>query len=128
MDISGAQLNSAAISAYNAQLQTASQQTPQSRPETSPAPAAERQQDREVTLSQEGRELAARQENIEAESQPAPASPTAEAPVAAAPPVQETAAPEPAREPEPPAQTGQLSTTSFSARVAAESYYSVSNF
>lgn len=124
MDLSGAQLNSAAISAYNAQLQTAAQQNQQSRPEIAATPDRQpnRQPDREVTLSREGRDLAAREEADVPPAEPARAAPVASvepAPIAEQPrPVEAAAAP----------QSPSLSSTSYSARIAAESYYSVANF
>ena len=129
MDISGAQLNSAAISAYNAQLQTGTQQNQQSRPAEPPAATPSQPAKAEVTLSREGRERATQPE------QPAP-----QPVVTSAPSVQSSSEAQPAQEERAAAQAreaqvrqqatraDQLSTTSYTARIAAQSYYSVSNF
>jgi len=125
MDISGAQLNAAAISAVNAQLQVASQQTQQAE---TPAPV---QPSTEVTLSRDALESASQNRDSAAAQNP-PDNPPVTEPVSSNQTTPEVVA-EPAREAESRQQANQAAqsqttTSTHTANVAAQSYYSVSNF
>ncbi|MCX7628574.1 MAG: hypothetical protein N2Z69_09245 [Methylophilaceae bacterium] len=129
MDISGAQLNSAVISAYNnAQLQVAMQQNRQAAPPV-PQPRATAT---EVSLSRDGREQAARGDQATARDvQAAPARP-AEASMSDT--TRQSVVSRsaegrsvPPREASPPPVQVQPQGASYTARVASQSYFSVSN-
>jgi len=135
MDISGAQLTSAAISAFNAQLQVASQQTQQA---ATPAPA---QPSTEVTLSRDSLESASHNGGV-ASAQNPPNNPAVTAPGSSNQTTPEarssqdgtteggavsTREVESRRQANQAAQS-QTTTSTYTASVAAQSYYSVSNF
>jgi hypothetical protein len=128
MDISGAQLNSAAISAYNSQLQASSQQNRQT--ETLP-PAQPSNQ--EVSLSSEARNRATQ----DALTTPAPVAtpperqvaPTSEAQSGENKPAERSA--DQAQKTETRQQASQVAQTdtgTYAARQAVQSYFSISNF
>lgn len=123
MDISGVQLNSAAISAYNAQLQTATEQYRQAQPQVSqPRPLAP-----EVSLSRQGREQSARESEQARDVSPSPTpAPPPQPPQV----TQDTSAAGRREIPRtPPPQPQPTDTASrYSVRVALQSYFSVSNF
>lgn len=129
MDISGAQLNSAAITAYNAQLQAGIQQNRQAE-----APAEVKPLAPEVTLSSEAKDRSA------SEGQPSPVR-TGNAPAVAVtrrPPEPQTNRDESGdrqavqvRDTESRQQSSQAAQTNantFAAQQAVQSYFSVSNF
>lgn len=123
MDISGAQLNSVAISAYNAQLQTAIEQNRQAQPQVNqPRSLAP-----EVSLSRQGREQSARESG---QARDVSLSPTPSASPQPTPAPQDTSAEGRRETPRTPAPQPQSTETAsrYTVRVALQSYFSVSNF